>query len=549
MKKRNLLILVSLFSLSSINLISCDDETISSSDDTIKIQLEGYKEKNYVLDETVTNENGSVSYEIFVRSFKDSDGNGTGDFNGVKEELPYLKDLGVKTLWLMPIHESPTYHGYDVIDYYGVNADYGTMDDFKSLVDTAKTYNIDIMIDMVFNHSSTQNQWFIDSYNDYKSNNTSKGSKKDWYCWSTNGRSGYSYYKNDLNAYYESRFDSSMPDFNTENEEVRAEFIKILKHWVDIGVKGFRFDAVKYFAYETTAYNTEFLSFIADTIKAYDDSIYFVGECWDSINIINDYYKSSFDSFFKFNGSLAGFGNDAILGQVKGINKSNSFGDLIQKQEKTLKENNPNGYSSYFLANHDTDRASHSFNTNEYAKMAASLLMTLPGTPFMYYGEEIMLKGQRETNDHSDARRRLPMIWDKNDKTGECAFPETNRTDLMENTQVTDGVKQQLETDYSVLNHYKKMINIRNKYPFMKESVFTNLTSNINQEHDNVLAYKLSYGDEYVIIIHNFEKVNVEIDVSTFATSIVDEASTSKLIPELVDGKLKIGTMSTVILK
>ena len=254
MKKRKLILLVSLFSLSSMTLVSCDDEDDMfgnlSSSDIEEIKLEEYKENNYVFDESSTNENGSVSYEIFVRSFYDSDGNGIGDFTGIKEKLPYLQDLGVKTLWLMPIHESPTYHGYDVIDYYGVNSDYGTMQEFEEMVSSAKEHNIDIMIDMVFNHSSTQNQWFIDSYNDYKNNNTSKGSKADWYCWSDKGKSGYTYYKNDLNSYYECRFDSSMPDFNTENEEVRAEFIKILKHWIDKGVKGFRFDAVKYFAFE-----------------------------------------------------------------------------------------------------------------------------------------------------------------------------------------------------------------------------------------------------------------------------------------------------------
>ena len=206
--------------------------------------------------------------------------------------------------------------------------------------------------------------------------------------------------------------------------------------------------------------------------------------------------------------------------------------------------------SSSFLSNHDMDRASNSL-TGYYAKLAASLTYLMPGTPYMYYGEEIMLMGKRNTtpDDLSDARRRLPMIWDSTNSDGQCGFPEPNRTDLMEYEQVKDGVKQAMEEEYSVWNHYKKVINIRNKYPFIKNSIFTNLTSNINQEHDNVLAYKLSLGDEYIIVIHNFEKVNVEIDVSLFATAIVDEASASRLIPELENGKLRLGSNSTVILK
>ena len=545
MKKRNLILLVSLFSLSSISFTSCDGNNSSeddmfdepSSDSVVaeQIQLKEYKEDNYVFDENSSNEFGSMSYEIFVRSFYDYDGDGTGDFLGIKEKLPYLKDLGVKTLWLMPIHESPSYHGYDVVDYYGVNSQYGTMEDFESLVSTAEEYNIDIMIDMVFNHSSTQSPWFQKSYKDFTSKNTSENSKADWYCWSETAKGGYRMYNGNSKAYYECRFDSSMPDFNTKNQEVRDEFVNILKYWIDKGVDGFRFDAVKYFDYENTSYNAEFLTYIANAAKAYDEDVYFVGECWDNINVVNNYYKSTFDSFFKFNSSIEGTKEDTILGQVKAINNANTFATMIENQEKTMKENNPNAYSSYFLANHDTNRASHSFS-GDYAKLAASLLGLMPGTPFMYYGEEIELKGKRVTSpdDQSDARRRLPMIWDRTDKTGECAFPEANRPDLNSNNdQVLEGVNQQLAKGYSTLNHYKKVINIRNKYPFIKHSVFTNMTNLINQEHDNVLAYKLSLGDEYIIVIHNFEKVNVELDVSSFASEILDEVSVSKLTPEL----------------
>lgn len=514
------------------------------------VQLKAYEEENYKFDSSVTNANGSVCYEIFVRSFYDTNNDGIGDFNGVTAKLPYLKDLGVKTLWLMPIMPSPSYHGYDVADYYDVNPDYGTMSDFDNLLAEAKKYNIDIMIDIVFNHSSTQNPWFRQSYEDYVSNNTSLDSKADWYCWIDHYQTGYSIYTGSKGIYYESRFDHSMPDLNTQNEAVRAEMLKILKYWVEKGVDGFRFDAVKYFDFNNTKYNVEFMTYLHDEIVKDYPGIYFVGECWDGITVINDYYKSTFESFFTFGSSLDGNGDASIVGQVKTLTSANSFASTIENRERIMKENNPNAYSSYFLSNHDMDRASNSL-TNENAKLAASLYLLLPGTPYMYYGEEIELMGKRKTapEDASDARRRLPMIWSMTDKEGECGFPEPHRVDLMTNEQVKLGVAEQMDKNYSLWNHYKKVIEIRNKYPFIKNSVFTNMTKQIDTKLDNILAYELSYGDESIIVIHNFENANASVDLSKIGvSSILDEVSVSRQYPELSNNILKIGKWSTVIL-
>lgn len=514
------------------------------------VQLKAYEEENYKFDSSVTNANGSVCYEIFVRSFYDTNNDGIGDFNGVTAKLPYLKDLGVKTLWLMPIMPSPSYHGYDVADYYGVNPDYGTMSDFDNLLAEAKKHNIDIMIDIVFNHSSTQNPWFRQSYEDYINNNTSLDSKADWYCWIDHYQTGYSIYSGSKGIYYESRFDHSMPDLNTQNEAVRAEMLKILKYWVEKGVDGFRFDAVKYFDFNNTKYNVEFMTYLHDEIVKDYPGIYFVGECWDGITVINEYYKSTFESFFTFGSSLDGNGDASIVGQVKTLTSANSFASTIENRERIMKENNPNAYSSYFLSNHDMDRASNSL-TNENAKLAASLYLLLPGTPYMYYGEEIELMGKRKTapEDASDARRRLPMIWSMTDKNGECGFPEPHRVDLMTNEQVKLGVAEQMDKNYSLWNHYKKVIEIRNKYPFIKNSVFTNMTKQIDTKLDNILAYELSYGDESIIVIHNFENANASVDLSKIGvSSILDEVSVSRQYPELSNNILKIGKWSTVIL-
>ena len=558
MKKRKIIvILFSLFSL--LSMVACNTEAPDDFDDFEEpsqtvintINLNEYESDNYLFDNSISNENGSVSYEVFVRSFYDSNNDGIGDLNGVKAKLPYFKDLGIKTLWLMPIMPSPTYHGYDVTDYYDINSDYGTMADFEALTTEAEKYNIDIMIDIVFNHSSTSHPWFKQSYQDYIDNNSLADSKADWYCWSDTRKNQYYSYASNSSIFYEARFDYTMPDFNTKNEAVRSEMVNILNFWVSKGVKGFRFDAVKYYEYENVAYNTEFLTFIRDSVVNEHPGIYFVGECWDNIGIINNYYKSTFDSFFKFNASIEGRGDESLISQAKGLSSSMSFGAAIERQEKLMKENNPNGYSSYFISNHDMDRAAKSLEGNN-AKIAASLTYLLPGTPFIYYGEEICMKGERKTSpdDASDVRRRLPMVWSSKDKTGECQFPEASRPDLNKNnTQVTLGATDAQATNYSVWNHYKKVIQIRNKYPFIKQSIFTNRTQDIVTNYDNVLAYELSYNDESIIIIHNFKGVNVEIDVSKLGiTKIADEISVSKLTPELANNKLKLGRQSTVIL-
>lgn len=526
------------------NQDDCDPDFEDCDKETIK--LETYKENNYVFDKNSTNKDGSMSYEVFVRSFYDSNGDGIGDLNGVNQKLDYLKDLGIKTIWLMPIFPSPSYHGYDVTDYYDINKDYGTLADFDNLVKNAKEHNIDVMLDIVFNHSSIKHEWFKKSYNDKINNNQSEDSKADWYVWSDSYKTGFHKYLNS-DLYYEGNFSTDMPEFNFENTKVKEEFIKILNYWIDRGVKGFRFDAVKYFDYNNTQKNVEYLNYFKENVK--DPSVYFVGEMWDNINLINDYYKSKCDSFFKFNASLDSSKPESFLGQIKGIRPSRDFASTIENQEKTLKENNPNGYSSYFYANHDMDRASESFSNISYAKMAANLLCLMPGTPFIYYGDEINLKGKRGS-EGTDVMRRLPLIWSQKDKTGQTKFPQEEFKYLEKNVnQVSLGVDDLLNTNYSLLNHYKKAINIRNKYPFIKNSQFINKTKLIDEKYKHVLAYELKNNDDSIVVIHNFENDNVEIDVSSLGTKIVDELSAKKLIPVLENNKLKIGSLSTVILK
>ena len=526
--------LIPSLSLFSIILTACG---LASTKDGLSLD----KNKDYTF-EDVSNKNGSMSYEIFVRSFYDSDNDGIGDLKGVEAKLPYLYDMGFKTLWLMPIHPSPTYHGYDVSNYYAVNTDLGTLDDFDDLVATAKNYNIDIMIDMVLNHCSIQNPWFRQSYNDYKNGNTDEDSKADWFNW---GASGSTY----GGVSYECRFDSSMPDFNLDSESLRAEIANICKFWINHGVKGFRLDATLYYYYGNTTKNNAFLKWLEDTCHEYDEDFYMVGECWQSDSTVNSYYNSTCDSFFRFGTSTSG--DYSVANLIKGFGTASRIEKYIQNNEKAMKTANSKAYSSYFLSNHDMDRISKNFDETQN-KMAASLLCLMPGTPYMYYGEEIQLVGRRETSpdDLSDVKRRLPMIWSKKDKTGECSFPETNRQDLNNTEQVELGVVDRLNEKFSLLKHYKKVINIRNKYPFIKQGVFTSMCDTLDADalynQDKIMAYKIALDDEYIIVVHNFTSVTQT--VTSPGTEILDEINTSRYRPKIVDGKLTIAPYSSVIL-
>lgn len=536
---------------SSSDLSSSEQSSALPSSSEEAYPLEDDPAENYVF-EGIDNAEGSMSYEIFTRSFYDEDGDGTGDFNGITYQLDYLKQMGIKTLWLTPIHPSPTYHGYDVKDYFDVCPDLGTMDDFDNLVKEAGERNIDIMLDMVFNHCSNKNEIFIDSYYDFIYENEAEDSKANWFNWSTSRTSVCAVqYPGDGNAWYEARFDKTMPDFNFDCQAVRDYIEEIMRFWiVDHGVKGFRLDAVKYYYYENTAKNVDVLTWLEETAHKYDPDFYMVGECWSADTAVNKYHDSKLDSFFRFEGSYEG-GQTSIINAAKGSSRASTFVDAVVTNVNAIKSRNPKGYPSYFLSNHDMDRSSHAFSINKEAiKMAASILALLPGTPFMYYGEEIGLLGKRVTNpdDMSDARRRLPIIWSETDKTGECAFPEKSRTDLARNNeQVELGVYDRQAENFSLLNHYRKAIEIRNKYPFLKTARVQSLVADLNTESTKVIAYKIYKGNDYIIVVHNCDKTNLRVHVE--GSEIVDQINTSHKIPTYENNELTLGPNSTVVIK
>lgn len=501
----------------------------------------------YDIDETVDNGGGSLHYEIFVRSFCDSDGDGIGDFLGVASKAQYLEDLGVSTVWLMPVNPSPTYHGYDVNDYYAVNPEYGTMEDFEQMLATLKEHGIEVVIDMVLNHSSAMNPWFLQSAQDFASGDVSATSKADWYVWSSQPQTGY-YQFPQTGMYYLGNFSFGMPDFNWDSQEFRAEVKDILAFWLQKGVAGYRFDAVRYFYEESMPKNIEAMNYIAECCREVDPDAYLVGENWTySTDEYFGYYDSGFDSFFDFRCSADySMTNNSLIRAAKGLSNCYSFAQAVSSQISEVKKRRQTSYPSFFISNHDMNRSSASLY-DDYAKSGANLIYLLPGTPYIYYGEEIAMNGIRG-NEGTDVARRLPMSWGKGHEDEDPGFPEPGYEYVLEyNEPVSQGVYDQLEDPRSLVNHYRKLGQIRNSIPWIKEAT----TEAIDLNNRSLCCFRLLGAEgESLLVVVNVSELSIEADVSSLGVEkIYDECDGIDLKARLEGGKLGIPGYSVVVLE
>lgn len=441
------------------------------------------KQKNY---------DGRVFYEIFVRAFNDSDGDGIGDLKGVTEKLDYLEDLGINGIWLMPINESSSYHGYDIDDYYAIEKDYGTMDDFKELLKEAKKRDIKVIMDLVLNHTSINNKWFLSAkegedseFRDYyvwtkdmskKSSFSSMNTRE----WTQNGEKEELYY---------SVFWSGMPDLNYDNPQVVKEAKKIAKYYLDIGVDGFRLDAAKWISNDIDK-NIEFWDDFNKYCKSINKNTITVGEIWDSSYIISN-YASCLDSFFEFS-----IGNH-IIDRVNG-GAISDFPDDYNIINEIYMNENKEFIMSPFLTNHDLPRVMSSLDNDFKMKVAALSYLTLPGTPFIYYGEEIGMKGSG-----ADENLREPFIWSDNDELN-----SKWRKSTQDKSKVAVNV-QKKDKD-SLLNFYKDIIKTRNSYSVLR---YGNVEKGVS-ESESTLVMKRTYNDEcaYVIANNNNEKDKIKLE-------------------------------------
>ncbi|MDX3774171.1 alpha-amylase family glycosyl hydrolase [Chromatiaceae bacterium AAb-1] len=379
----------------------------------------------------------AVFYQIWPRSFYDTDNDGHGDFNGITAKLPYLQQLGVNALWLTPIFEAPSYHGYDFTEFYQTESDYGSIADFENLIQQAAAKDIRIILDLVINHISDKHDWFTRSAN-------GEAPYKDYFIWRDDLPQtgwGHAWDNNDLpeavwhwnenrQQYYYAAFGASQPDLNLTHPDVIAEMKKMAKFWLDKGVAGFRLDAVRFAiengprqqadTAETIAYWQDFNQYV----KSINPEAYLVGEAWVDIPVAARYYGNGqgLDQGFDFE---IGY---SILRQLRQQHLTEAqFGTMSEQQlsEKHPLQQNmlrrldseaPLSFFAPFLTNHDQDRTGWQLQQNQASmKQAAAMMFSSPGTPYLYYGEEI---GMTQATTGNDVYRRAPMLWDQSSQAG-----------------------------------------------------------------------------------------------------------------------------------
>lgn len=443
--------------------------------------------------------NDAVFYEIFVRSFSDSDGDGIGDLNGIINKLDYLNDgnpatdtdLGVTAIWLMPIFPSPSYHGYDVTDYRAINPDYGTLEDFRNLVTQAHARGIKIVIDFVANHTSDLHPWFAAS--------SQNQSKRDWYVWESshpnfNGPWGQNVWHLRNNSYYYGIFWHGMPDLNFKNEEVTTEIKDVVRYWYeDIGVDGFRIDAVKHWIEQgnqqdnspaTLAWWRDFYQYQ----KSINPSLMTVGEAWTSTQNIIPYSDNRLDYCFEF---------DLATSIINSIN-SESIDELRSKINQVTSNYKPFQYGT-FLTNHDQNRVYNQLNkSTAKAKLAASILLSLPGIPYLYYGEEIGMEGIKPDEDI-----RRPMQWSMSANAGFSTAAPWH--DLNQNYSEFNVANQQADPN-SLWRHYQKWISHRKTVSALTTGSYKGVGISINSVFPFMRINNVN--QESVLILHNLSSTN-----------------------------------------
>lgn len=456
-------------------------------------------------------------YEIFVGSFYDSDENGIGDINGIIEKLDYLndgdrksdKDLGINGIWLMPIMPSPTYHKYDVTDYLGIDPQYGTMEDFEKLVKECDKRGVDLIIDLVLNHTSAQNPWFISAKKSltvepcgkeicaYSEPCREHNKYVKYYNFSQEKFSGYHSVGMPTGWYYEGVFWDQMPDLNLDNEEVWKEIENISRFWLDKGVSGFRLDAVTSYYTGNVSKNVEALEKINSITKNYKEDAYVVGEAWADAGTITNYYESGIDSFFNFPCSDS---NGLLVNTIRNKNGAD-FAKRVEEWQKTIKGIKENAVDAPFLSNHDMGRsAGFLMRDLTKEKMGASLYLMMPGNSFIYYGEEIGMIGSGK-----DENKRLPMVWSIEDKKGITNAPSGATSD---NGSIEAGVMEQEKDKESLLNFYKEAIKLKNMNP----EIARGTVSAIDIGNDSIAMYSCEYAESKVYVVHNLSDDEIKID-------------------------------------
>lgn len=500
-------------------------------------------------EENIIDDNYRTWYEVFVYSFYDSDGDGIGDLQGLIEKLDYINDgdpatdtdLGCNGIWLMPIMPSTTYHKYDVTDYEAIDPEYGDLEDFKELIAACHERGINVIIDMVMNHTSSQHEWFQTAYQylqqlpEGQEPDASECPYVDYYNFSREKLGGY-YQVEGTDWYYEGQFWSEMPDLNWDNEALKTEFEEITDFWLDLGVDGFRLDAVKELYSGQDEKNIEVLTWYNDMVKSKNPDAFLVGESWNSSSIYAKYYESGM-SFFDFDYADK---SGIIANVAKGTSSASFYGQSLVDTQELLGTYNDAYIDAPFYANHDMGRSAGYYSGDDseaQTKIANAMNLLMSGSAFLYYGEELGMKGSGK-----DENKRAPMYWSTDaEADGMCDGPAD-----MESIKMKYGSLEEQQADgNSIYSYVKEVIALRNEYPSIARGV---VAFDAERSDDAVCVITKTYEDETVTLVFNISAEEHQVELSS-EMEIGGELLTGTDAAALSGTTLTMPAYSVVLLK
>lgn len=503
----------------------------------------------------------AVAYQAYVRSFKDSNGDGVGDLKGLISKLDYLKNLGIDVLYLNPINTSPNYdNGYDISNFEDIMQEFGTLDDFDELIRELHKRNMKLIMDIVINHTSHEHPWFIES------RKSKDNPYRDYYIWhpgynggppnnwgSFFGGSAWEYDENS-GEYYLHLFSKQQPDLNWKSIKLKEDIKKMIKFWINRGVDGFRMDAINHLAKDFTFPDAEieegktygnFIKYVQNLPEVHEyireiredvfkDGYHVVigetgGISYDNASIYTGTSRKELDMTFHFDMNGIGFGKNSWEKRPIDL-----IADIKEKMSGWQRRDESEGWCPLFYSNHDSTRTVSRLGSDteylkESAKMLALLQLTQKGTPFIYYGDEIGMTNAKEFSleDYRDIaiatrykelvetklvseenflkglhitsrdNSRTPMQWDSSDNSG---FSCTKPWIKVNSNYKYINVEQQLQDKDSILNFYKNLISIRKAHPAFIYGCFKEL----NHEHKEVYSYLRELEGECFLVIANF---------------------------------------------
>jgi len=538
-----------LFSLLLSVIISCNENKKTSNTST---------EPEQSIDKKWWKE--AIVYQIYPRSFQDTDGDGVGDLQGIINRLDYVKDLGVTAVWLNPIYSSPNDdNGYDVSDYRNIMSDFGTMEDFDTMLSEMHARDIKLVMDIVVNHSSDEHPWFKES------RSSRDNPYRDYYHWwpAEKGEPPYRYslfdaegnawkYDEKTNAYYLHYFSQKQPDLNWENPKVRQEVYDIMTYWAEKGVDGFRLDAFQFAAKDTTfpefpkGFEKNFIQFYAmqdglhHYLKEMNEQVFSkydvmsvaegAGRTLEEAHELVDADRNEINMAYAFDG--------VDIPKAEGY-KISTFKETFSKWDSAFADK---GWISIFLSNHDQARMVSRYANDSLpyrapsAKMLNTFILSMRGTPYCYFGDELGMTNNpklQNIEDYQDIAAingykkaksqgedmetfmqnlrfgsrdhgRTPMQWDASEHAG---FTYGNPWLPLNPNYVDVNTEAELADENSVLNHFKKMTALRKESEVLIYGDYALLLP----EHPQVYAYTRSLGDQQFLVMLNFSKEKVSV--------------------------------------